>query len=226
MGFISVEQSENLFWLGRYVERVYRTIRHLDGLFDELIDGDEEAYKAFCKALNIPDVYENSMDFMDSYLFDPENPDSVYSNLSRAYDNGLVLRNCISSRSLSYIQLALDKMQEGREKGSHALLNQSIIDYLLAFWGSIDEYVGSGTERCLIKAGRYMERLDMQLRLGESWEDMGVTLGKLQRRLEGGKVAYNVSRMRVLFNFAQLADDDPESRAIGLETLHLLLMRN
>lgn len=26
MDFISIEKGENLFWLGRYVERVYRTL--------------------------------------------------------------------------------------------------------------------------------------------------------------------------------------------------------
>ena len=86
MDFISIEKGENLFWLGRYVERVYRTLNYLEGLYDVLIDTDETAYKEFCAALNIPDVYEDASDFMTSYFFDELNPDSVYSNLSRAYE--------------------------------------------------------------------------------------------------------------------------------------------
>ena len=70
--------------MGRYVERVYRTLNYLEGLYDVLIDTDETAYKEFCAALNIPDVYEDASDFMTSYFFDELNPDSVYSNLSRA----------------------------------------------------------------------------------------------------------------------------------------------
>ena len=104
MDFISIEKGENLFWLGRYVERVYRTLNYLEGLYDVLIDTDETAYKEFCAALNIPDVYEDASDFMTSYFFDELNPDSVYSNLSRAYDDGILLRNTISTRSLAYIQ--------------------------------------------------------------------------------------------------------------------------
>ena len=91
MDFISIEKGENLFWLGRYVERVYRTLNYLEGLYDVLIDTDETAYKEFCAALNIPDVYEDASDFMTSYFFDELNPDSVYSNLSRAYDDGILL---------------------------------------------------------------------------------------------------------------------------------------
>ena len=223
MDFISIEKGENLFWLGRYVERVYRTLNYLEGLYDVLIDTDETAYKEFCAALNIPDVYEDASDFMTSYFFDELNPDSVYSNLSRAYDDGILLRNTISTRSLAYIQLALDAMEDAKAEGSGALCSFEVIDRLLAFWGSIDEYLSSGQERCLVKAGRYLERLDMQLRLGESWETIGVTIGKLDRRLQGAKIAYSGQKMRVLKNFAQLADDDPETRLVALETVQKLL---
>lgn len=225
MDFISIEKSENLFWLGRYVERVYRTLTYLEGLFDVLIDSEEEAYKDFCRALNIPDVYVDSSDFMKNYLFDTRNPDSVISNLSRAYDDGILLRNTISSKSLAYIQLALDRMNEAVADESGALCSIDVIDRLLAFWGSIDEFLSSGQERNLIKAGRYLERLDMQIRLGESWEEIGVTLGKLERRLQGAKLVYDDRKMRVLKNFAQLSDEDAETRLVALETVQRLLER-
>ena len=132
MDFISIEKGENLFWLGRYVERVYRTLNYLEGLYDVLIDTDETAYKEFCAALNIPDVYEDASDFMTSYFFDELNPDSVYSNLSRAYDDGILLRNTISTRSLAYIQLALDAMEDAKAEGPElcVLLKSSIACWL------------------------------------------------------------------------------------------------
>ena len=58
---------------------------------------------------------------------------------------------------------------------------------------------------------------------GESWETIGVTIGKLDRRLQGAKIAYSGQKMRVLKNFAQLADDDPETRLVALETVQKLL---
>lgn len=224
MDFISIEKSVNLFWLGRYVERVYRTLCYLEGLFDVLLDTDDQAYKDYCELLNIPNCYQDSADFMRAYLFDANNPDSVYSNLSRAYDDGLVLRNTISTRTLAYLQLALDHMDAARQSGAGALCSIEVVDRLLAFWGSIDEYVSSSQERSLIKAGRYLERLDMQLRLGESWEKIGVTLGKLERRLSGARVAFDEGKLRVLKNFAELADNDSETRRVALETAQKLLV--
>ena len=224
MGFISIDQGDNLFWLGRYAERVYRTIRHFETLCDVMLDTDEYAYRPFCYALNIPDIYRDSMDFIDSYLFEPSNPDSLYSNLSRAYDDGILLRNTISSSSLSYLQLALSCLEEGRRDRANALVGKQVVDYLLAFWGCIDENVSSSQERCLIKAGRYLEKLDMQIRLGESWENIGVTLGKLERRLIGARLSYDQAKLRHLVNFAQLGDDDAETRQLALENIQTLLL--
>ena len=226
MGIISIEQSNNLFWLGRYVERVYLTLRYLDQLYDTLLDADPKAYEIYCEDLNIPMVYSDPMQFASDYLFDKNNPDSVYSNLSRAYDNGIVLRNQISSAALSYLQMALDTLEVGKKNNAYALLNRQIIDYLLAFWGCIDEYLGSRSERNLIKSGRYLERLDMQLRLSAPWPEVEVTLGKLERRLEGARISYNKDDIAAIFNYARLGSDDKETYKKALEIANRLVDSN
>lgn len=223
MGFISLEQSENLFWLGRYTERVYLTLTYLEKLFDTLIDKDPQAYIAYCDSLNIPNVYEDSMDFMSNYLFDKKNPDSVYANLSRAYDNGIILRNSISSNCLAYIQMSLDTLEEGKISNSYGLLNQKIIDYLLAFWGGIDEFVGTSSERHLIKAGRYLERLDMQLRLGAPWEEIEITLGKMERRLKGAQAQYDVLKVQTILGYSRTRPMDPDTRLVALNMAQVIV---
>ncbi len=46
MGIISVDQADRLFWLGRYSERVYTTLRlyskSFDSMIDEIADRSEE----------------------------------------------------------------------------------------------------------------------------------------------------------------------------------------
>ncbi len=217
MGFISIDQSDNLFWLGRYVERVCYTLRYLETLYDVLLDSDNRAYVEFCAKLNIPDIYEDEVDFMRRYQFDKQNTDSLYSNLSRAYDNGLLLRNSISSAALSYIQMSLDTLKEGEQTQAYALLNLQIVDYLLAFWGCLDEKVGSGQERSLIKAGRYLERLDMQLRLGASLEKMQLTFGRMGRRLAGANIPFDTDKLVAISNFVNNGPDDLSARLAALE---------
>ena len=57
MGAISIEKADRLFWLGRYTERVLTTLITYFDFYDEMIDGDEEAYRTFCDKIAIPDIY-------------------------------------------------------------------------------------------------------------------------------------------------------------------------
>ena len=57
MGIISLEHTDRLYWLGRYTERVYTTLRLYIERYDELIDGEPLAYRRFCAELDIPDIY-------------------------------------------------------------------------------------------------------------------------------------------------------------------------
>ena len=107
MGIISIEQADRLFWLGRYAERVFTTLNLFFRSFDRMIDRNNDNYIDFCKNIDIPNIYSSKDDFLRRYPYDSENPDSIISNLNRAYDNAIVLRESIGSEALAYIQLAI-----------------------------------------------------------------------------------------------------------------------
>ena len=92
MGIISIENADHLYWLGRYTERVYTTLRVFFHIYDQIIEQPEGIYGEYCERLNIPNIYQSNRQFVQSYLFEEENPDSVFSNMKRAYDNAIVLR--------------------------------------------------------------------------------------------------------------------------------------
>lgn len=163
---ISAEQADRLYWLGRYVERVFSTLRLFNRSIDRMIDQNGDDYVEFCRRLSIPSaIYAGPEDFERRYLFDPANPDSIYSNLSRAYDNAIVLRNFITTETMAYIQLALNQLEHGAVEQSAFLETQRVADWLLAFWGSVDDRVADVERRDLMKVGKYSERLDLLIRL-------------------------------------------------------------
>ena len=75
-----LSKANNLLWLGRYSERVYTTLRMFYQKFDKMIESTKDEYTDFCNKLNIPVIYTSNEDFVARYLYDKENPDSVYSN--------------------------------------------------------------------------------------------------------------------------------------------------
>ena len=86
---------------------MFTSIINYQRLFDKMIDGDLGIYKEYCQCLETEDKYFNDAHFITSYLFDKSNGDSIVSNLSRVYDNAVILRGEISTESLSYIQLSI-----------------------------------------------------------------------------------------------------------------------
>ncbi len=125
--------------------------------FDEMLDGNIMAYHEYCDAMNIPDIYGSKENFVKQYPYDTENPDSIISNLYRAYDNAMVMRDYISSESLAYIQLAIFDIKSAKGSDAPLITLQDTVDHLLAFWGCIDENVDDAETRNLIKLGKMVE---------------------------------------------------------------------
>ena len=45
MGIVSVEKANHLYWLGRYTERVFTTLKGFISVYDNMLDSDPTAYK-------------------------------------------------------------------------------------------------------------------------------------------------------------------------------------
>lgn len=165
MGIISVEQVDHLYWLGRYTERVYTTLKIYSESFDRMIDESEDSYQKYCDSLDIPNIYESKEDFLKRYPFDISVPDSIISNLNRAYDNAIVLRETIGSEALSYIPLSIYAMNNASVSDAPLIDLQQIMDDLLSFWGLVDDQIDSDQIRNIIKAGKRIERIDLYARL-------------------------------------------------------------
>ena len=165
MGIISVEQVDHLYWLGRYTERVYTTLRIFARSFDLLIEEGDAVFQNYCESLDIPNIYWSKDDFLRRYPFDESIPDSIVSNLNRAYDNAIVLRETIGSDALSYIQLSIYAMNNAARSNSPLIELQQVTDDLLSFWGIVDDQIDDEQIRNIIKAGKRIERIDLYARL-------------------------------------------------------------
>ncbi len=190
MGIISVEQTDRLYWLGRYTERVYTTMRLYFVTYDTMIDQISREYKNFCRKLDIPDIYQSSEDFCRRYAFDNTDMNSMMSNLLRAYDNAIVLREEIGSEALSYIQLCIYEMQKASVSDAPLMEFQRVLDNLMAFWGICDDQILSENVRNIIKVGKRVERIDLYARLERSREDLSREIHRLTGRISKCNLNY------------------------------------
>lgn len=198
MGIISVEQTSRLFWLGRYTERVYTTLRLYCTRYDVMIDEVTDTYEKFCRMVDIPDVYGSKEEFKQNYPFDETNPDSIFSNLNRAYDNAIVLREEISSEALSYIQLTIYAMNKAKISRAPLIELQRVIDNILAFWGIVDDSIDNEQIRDIIKTGKLIERVDLYARLGQSREELAREIHRLEPRITRSGMKYEKEKLAKL----------------------------
>lgn len=193
MGTISVKVIDRLYWLGRYSERVYTTIRLFANSYDTMIDSVIDDYVDFCRRLDIPDCYENSADFVKRYCFSGEDPNSIYSNLMRAFDNAVTLRSVLGSDVLAYIQLAVYSLNKASTSSAPLVELQEICDDILAFWGNADDSIESEHVRNIIKVGKRIERIDLYGRLAAPRKSLLREIHRLQGRIPRTPLKYEMA---------------------------------
>lgn len=178
MSILSRENSERLFWLGRYSERVYTGLHEFAGKFDAISDA------------NLRD------DFAKRLCFDDTNTSSIAFSLMRAYDNAIVLRDEIGTETFSYIQLAVYEMNAAKKSRAPLLQLQKVIDNIAAFWGMADDRIENELARGIIKLGKRIERVDLYARMNAGTEEI---------RREIRRLAYRIGRTGMNYDAEKLA---------------------
>ncbi len=207
MGIKSVINTDRLYWLGRYSERVYTTLKLFSLSFDTLIEQYGEDHKSFCESLEIPDIYRDKDDFIDRYAFSLEDPNSIISNLHRAYDNAIELREEIGSETLSFIQIAIYEMNSAKRSEAPLLYFQKITDALLAFWGCVDDQIDDENTRNILKIGKRVERLDLYARLKKARASIRREVNRLAGRISRTDLIYapeDVQKLKELIDAPEL----------------------
>ena len=207
MGVISVEQTDRLFWLGRYTERVYTTISLFSARVDRMIDGEPGGYVDFCRHLEIPDIYTSDEDFQEKYAFDIENPDSI------------VLRESIGSEALSYIQLCIYAINRAQKSSAPLLELQKVKDNILAFWGIADDMIESENIRNIIKVGKRVERIDLLGRLRQNKKDMLREIHRLSGGINRCSISYHKEKLDQLKSLTESQELDYHQIVVTVESL-------
>ena len=166
MDIVSLTKINRLYWLGRYSERVYTTLSYLVKCYDRMLDGIEPDYQGFCAKVGVPCCYENAEEFFQRYSFDKSDFNSLRFAMEEMLGNGMVLRETLGSRTLSYLQMAVNAMGMAENSESPAIQFQWVFDDIMAFRGCYDEMIEDDHVRNTIKCGISVERVSLFLRLG------------------------------------------------------------
>lgn len=222
MGTVSLTNTDRLLWLGRYAERVYSTVRLFNRYFDEIIDsgdGGADVIARFCRGLDIPNIYPKGENFADVYCFDERDPNSIFSNMLRAYDNAVTLREVIGSEAVSYIQLAVYDLQKARGGNAPLMGMQHVLDHLLAFWGISEDQIPDEDVRNIMKVGRRIERVDLYCRLHWNTDEIKHEISRLKDRLGKSELRHHPEKIAELLDILSAQSVEWQSAVKAAESV-------
>lgn len=141
-------------------------------------------------------------------LIGKEDPNSILSNLTRAYDNCVTLREELGSETISYLQLAVCAMNKAGESHAPMVELQEVADNIVAFWGMVDDDIDSENVRNLIKVGKRVERLDLYARLRMPKDKMLREIHRLAGRIPRTCLKYNGKKLEKLQTLIEAPEID------------------
>jgi len=169
--------AENLFWMGRYVERMENTSRLLDVNYHAMLETTavlEAQWEPLLEITHTQEGYAKHFSSVEAYpvalwLASHEgNPSSVLSSLTYARENARSLRDRISTEMWESLNSAyLDLRSRGTllDEGSlHRFCNSSR-DASHLFFGIAEATLPRDQGWYFLKAGRLLERADNVARL-------------------------------------------------------------
>ena len=148
-------------------------------------------HKSILNQIGIENVYETKESFLLQYPFDENNSDSIISNLNRAYDNAIVMRDYIGTETMAYIQLAIDDIHNANRNITTIADLVLAIDHILAFWGCVNDMIDNEQIRNIIKLGKGLERLDLYLSLDLPDSDIIREYRRMKQFLAKSKLRYD-----------------------------------
>ncbi len=184
MGLITVNKVDELWWLGRYSERVFTTLRTFIPYYDTCLDHSPDRFRVFSDALDLNADMSNFSSFLYDFLYNRSNPNSVCASMNAAFDNAVMLRPEIGTGTLAYIELALTFLRDSKQAEEGRLTKQrSVCDHLLAFWGALEDGRSSAEVKAFVMAGKYVERLDLYSRFKRPEADFSAPVVRLDFNL-------------------------------------------
>ncbi|MFR9651170.1 MAG: alpha-E domain-containing protein [Rikenellaceae bacterium] len=223
---ITADKANRLFWLGRYAQRVYISLHLLRRYYDKVIDGDIANLKEYydCLGVDSDGQDEASVEFQLSQLYDIKNGCSIATSLNEAMSNGIVLRRDITSESLSYVEMSRTLLNEcSSVQESNITHLQPVTDYMLAFFGSIEERVFDDSIRNFLRLGRLIESIDLRTRFNYPYpriEELYIRLKEILQRTGAIVNSEAIGRLELLISESAYQSESIEYRAAMLSNLN------
>ncbi|PLY10687.1 MAG: kinase [Arcobacter sp.] len=163
---LTANVASNLYWFGRYLERIEATLIEVVNAFDKIIDIDKDAGKILYQKFEIDIEYKNAKEFLDTSVFG-EHDANINVLMGYARENAIISRTYLDTEAFGSVIELSDLLKHA--DNSSFWIDCNFIDQALSLiseiWGELTRNQERNTSDYFIRLGKLVEKTDFHLRL-------------------------------------------------------------
>ncbi|DAB29772.1 MAG TPA: kinase [Sulfurimonas sp. UBA12504] len=189
-GVIKMEQlltanvATNLYWLGRYIERIEATLGQIMIAYDQIIDVDKNAGITLYENFSTELEYTNAKDFLQKAIFG-EHAANIAVLAGYARENAIICRNHINTQAFGEI-IALNALFQ-KSSNSFVDIDYKLIDeagsLISEMWGEISKTEYKRISDYFLRLGQLIEKADFNFRFDEEKETGIIIIDEINKIL-------------------------------------------